>query len=181
MIVVFVDRKIDAALLIIPHGKRRAPIDNFEVDVALFADIVTVIPLFFVRHVHAGEIRFGKITFITAELFFVGGNARVPFENGTVVARRIIIARAQLGDFAFRRLNPILNAFEIKRLQLHKYGFEMLFFVRKLFLFVEQSKKPFLIDFFFGIQKRVLRIFTHSSPVCKSSIFSHTKTHLFLS
>ena len=46
LIIIFVDGKGNMALLIIFPRQRSAPIDNFELHVSLFSDIVTVIAFF---------------------------------------------------------------------------------------------------------------------------------------
>ena len=66
---VFVNGKRNAAFLIVPYGKRSPPIYDFKIYVSLFADIIAVIPLFLVRNVHSGEIRFRKIALVSIQLF----------------------------------------------------------------------------------------------------------------
>lgn len=153
LIIVLIDGKGDAALLVISARQRRPPIDDLQADVPLFSDIIAVVALRGVGEIHAREIRFVEkapegIYRPFVRLDFPEQLARFP-----IAFRVVLLLRLDAGDLLFRL--PDLQAVlpDVGDAEHAHDGLHMPVLVRLLFFGVEQSEKPFLIRLLVRVER----------------------------
>ena len=162
---VFVDGKRDAALLIVTHGKRRAPVHDLQIDVSAFADIVTVVALLVVHNVHAGEIGLGKEGTIFVDLFFERRDFGVLFLNGAKILRPVTVLRADGGDLLLQRGDAFAVAQDIDEFEHAQNGVKMPFFILALLIRIEEREIPRLVGVDLGTQQFFCRsALVHTAP-----------------
>lgn len=142
---VFVDGKIDLALLIIFSGERRAPVHDLQIDVPALADIITVVTLLIVIDVHAGEIRLGEKALVAFDLFFQFADVRVDGDDLLIIFSGKVL-------FGFDRLRLVtvvfdldLQGIDIIRFQQSHDRSDARVFILPLFIFVEKIEIKLLV------------------------------------
>ena len=149
---VLVDGKADARLLVVPHGKGRAPVDDLQIDVPLLADIIAVVALFVVHDVDARKVGLDEIALVRIDLLLHFLLFRLLFEEFAVLTRRIPLPCAQPLHLRPDLADAALKAGEVIKAQHAKDSVEVLFFIAKLPFLVEESQIPCLIRIPLGIE-----------------------------
>ena len=181
LVIILVDGKEDLALLVILAGEGRAPVDDLEVDISSLADIVAVVPLFVVEQIHARKIRLGEKALVPFYLRAPCADTRIRFDDGAVgLGARPLFA--ERGDFFARLFDLTLELIDVQHLQERHDDADAQFFVRALFVLVEQVEKVLFVRLLAAAYKFLHLFggqFRHMSPLSSFGRFSCTKRHQF--
>ena len=151
-IIVFVNRKGNAALLVISSGQRRTPIDNLQLYVAFLADVIAVISLERIGEIHARKIGFVEKTSIGIDGVFMLADLFQQFRHFAVIFRVMLLFPFEPGDFPFRGQNLHLMLADMPKFQHAHHRGHVLAFVGILFFRIQKLEKPRLIRLFMRIE-----------------------------
>ena len=160
VIVVFVDRKDDLAFLIILSRQRRAPVDDLQIQLTVFSDIITVVPLLVVHKVHPRKIRFDKETLVALDLLPPFADLRIQTDDGAVILRGEL-PFAQSDDLIVRILDPEFELVDVARFQEGHHNVHARRFVRALLLLVQQVEEILFIRLLAAADKFSHLLFGH--------------------